>query len=210
MASKRKTKAEKLASTPLEEIGKLKGEAGEATLRSYIKTFRYAYKRRSSAFRRAGLRSVALAIFQDSKAAEMRPLGKLNRNQLISEFASYADFFSAEGGSTEGARKINLEQDRRIFGTDSRNRPLRRMSQDERDRFWKIYNEFLHQKKLAEEKYGSGQIQQILASEKFRDDFDTDDLQGLFDELEETLESVKEGEELEEELNIQRGRGDNI
>lgn len=90
---------------------------------------------------------------------------RANRQQLLNELFRLQEFFGSQSATVPGARKINLEQDKRIFGTDAKGKPLRRMTLEERTDFWASYNEF---KSLKKESYirnmGSNTIQQVLGS----------------------------------------------
>ena len=67
---------------------------------------------------------------------------RMNMNQMRNEVFKLQEFFEADTSTVPGARKVQAEQDRRIFGTDSRGRPKKRMTVEERTDFWKVYEEY--------------------------------------------------------------------
>lgn len=68
---------------------------------------------------------------------------KVKRVDATAELQRYHDFLNARSSTVSGARKIMEEQDARIFGTDENGKPLQRMSAEQRENFWSVYNEFL-------------------------------------------------------------------
>ena len=67
---------------------------------------------------------------------------RMNINQMRGELYQLQDFFQSESSTVPGARKIQKEQDIRIFGQDSIGRPKKRMTVEQRTNFWKIYEEY--------------------------------------------------------------------
>lgn len=145
--AKRITKAEQIAKKSPEEFGRLSGKSGMKQLLSYARTLKSGYTRRVSSFNRKGLVSYAKISFENSypKDAKQVPLTKMTRNQLLLEIARYSKFFNDQTSSEAGIRRINREQDKRIFGTDSRGHPLRTMTAKEREDYWDFYDEFRNQ-----------------------------------------------------------------
>lgn len=58
------------------------------------------------------------------------------------ELSRLHDFFNAKTSTARGAEKVMQAQDARIFGVDSKGKPLDTLSREERDFFWSVYNEF--------------------------------------------------------------------
>ena len=120
MAKRKQTQAEKIASIPIEQIIKMSGKERK-TLENYVRTLRGGYKRRVQSFARKGLTSHAQIAFEgtipDKKPVQ---LTKMTRNQLILEFARYSKFFNDVTSSEAGIKKVNREQDIRIFGQDAK------------------------------------------------------------------------------------------
>lgn len=163
--AKKLTQAEKIAKISPEQLGYLKGESGKKKLISYLRTLRTGYNRRVGAFSRKGLTSYAQISLEKSSPASLRgvQLNKLTRNQLIFEIVRYQKFFNDATSSEAGIKKVNREQDARIFGTDKRGRPLNTMSQEEREEYWDFYDEFKAQNKEWSGQPYSETIQQSLA-----------------------------------------------
>ena len=67
---------------------------------------------------------------------------RMNMNQMRNEVFKLQEFFEAETSTVPGARRVQAEQDRRIFGTDSRGRAKNRMTVEERTDFWKVFEEY--------------------------------------------------------------------
>lgn len=204
----RKTKAEIIAEIPIEEIVKESGQEGMKKLRSYLKTLRYGYTRRSSSFKKAGIKSPATRQIEEYQAKrKLKNIADMSRNQIVLEIAMLQDFFNAKTSTVKGVRDVYKEQDKRIFGVDRRGRPARTMTQEERDRYWALYNEYINQKRGAEERFGSGQIQMFLADAIYGRVGPIDDLQQLFDRIEAALTEEREAENIGQLLNLYRGRG---
>lgn len=111
---------------------------------------------------------------------------RMNMNQMRNEVFKLQEFFEAETSTVPGARRVQAEQDRRIFGTDSRGRAKNRMTVEERTDFWKVYEEYkkmrpadvLEQSNIVQQAIG-----QILI-ENDRIDFSMETLQKVMDKVE--------------------------
>lgn len=106
---------------------------------------------------------------------------RMNINQMRSELFHLQNFFQAETSTVPGARKIQKEQDIRLFGSDSRGRPKKRMTVDQRTNFWSLFEEY---KKMrpADVFEQSNMVQQQLAQmmiEKGNLDFSTQSINDL-------------------------------
>lgn len=208
MAKKKLTKAEKVAQVPAEQIGKLRGEAGRAQLINYVRTMRMGYNRRVAAFKRKGLVSHAQITLENSLPNKRRrmSLDKLSRNQLILEFIRYQRFFNSETATEKGIRRINREQDIRIFGTDlSGRKPAGEMTQDERIRYWSYYDEFKNQYPNLIARYGSERIQETLASQIAIDE--TGKMLDVINNVKYIMEIFSKEPQPEEAPNVYSGRG---
>lgn len=208
MAKKRKTKAETIAHIPIEQITKMSGQ-DRKKLEGYVRTLRTGYKRRVQSFSRKGLISHAQIALEGTIPDKRQvQLTKLTRNQLILEFARYSKFFNDVTSSEAGIKKVNREQDVRIFGQDAKGRPRRTMSDEERQRYWSLYEEYENQHPSASSKYGSESIQQQLADALF----DTQSIQGdnlvdFLDRVEQRLAQKYMEENLRGVPNVYSGRG---
>lgn len=210
MATRKKklTKAEKISNLPIEEVMKLSGKEGRKKLEGFIKSLRFGYKRRVQSFAKKGLISHAQIALEGTLPQGNRvQLTKMTRNQLILEFARYSKFFQDETSSEEGIKKVNKEQDIRIFGTDDKGRPNRTMTGEERQKFWSLYEEFQNQQPTANSKYGSESIQQMVAEAMFDPGANPrENLVDFLDRVEERLSKKQTEENLRSVPNVYSGR----
>ena len=89
-------------------------------------------------------------------------INRISRNRAMAELFRLQEFFSAKTSDVKGAREVNKEQDRRIFGVDKNGKPLGKMTSAERKAYWDLYDEFVNQNPTYEYIYGSNRIQQYL------------------------------------------------
>lgn len=200
--------AEKIAEIPIEEIAKINAKERKQ-LEKYVKTLQSGYKRRVQAFERKNLVSHAQVSLEGSlTGAKQIPISKMTRNQLILEFARYSKFFNSVTSTERGIKEVNREQDKRIFGTDSRGRPRKTMSTDERREYWKTYDEFKNQNPTATSKYGSESIQQQVADALFTEGAVNDeDFVGTLNRIRESLVAKHKEQNLRSVPNVYSGRG---
>lgn len=139
---------------------------------------------------------------------------KMSRNQVLSEIFIHQNFHKAQSSTVQGARKIQREQDIRLFGETPSGRPKKRMSVEQRFRFWAVYEEFNRTYKNKEYLYGSNRIQQALASMvagnklKSTNTINTEDLDELLRTLEESQQEEREeqGDYEFDDANVYSGR----
>lgn len=107
-----------------------------------------------------------------------KSVSRMRQSELRGEIFRLQEFFDSQSATVPGARKIALEQDKRIFGETKTGKPKRRMSVEQRKNFWSAYDEY---KNIHSESYvrnmGSNTIQQMLAeiateSATFDEDFE--------------------------------------
>lgn len=171
--AKKKTRAEEYAEIPIEFITQFKTTPEDmAELIKMVNTMRQGFRRRVAQFERAGEYSYAADKYARDYDPTVRNLIKGKspaeaRNILVHEFARYQSFFEAKSSSLEGIRKINRDQDIRIFG-ESDGEPLGTLTLGERRAYWAMYSEFLNSNEALVRRQGSDRIQQMLA------DFTTD------------------------------------
>lgn len=207
--AKRITKAEKIAAMSPEELAKYKGLSGDKQLRSYLSTLRAGYKRRVGSFSRKGLVSYAQISFEKSAPNNLKgvPLTKMNRNQLLLEIARYSKFFNDVTSTEKGIRETNYAQDRRIFGTDYKGRPLYTMTQKEREEYWDFYDEFKNQFPEWSTQPFSESVQQSLAEAIFEDpDFENATFTQKLRIAREHFELLQDKESMEDGPNVLSGR----
>lgn len=214
---KKKTVAEKIAEIPIEDVARLSGKSGRKQLESYVRKLQAGYKRRVGSFKRKDLVSYA-QISLEKSLPKRKPvqLTKMTRNQLLLEFARYSKFFSDVTSTEEGIRKVNKEQDLRIFGEDGKGRPVRKMTSSEREDYWDLYDEFYNQFKDDKAKYSSETVQQMLGDAVFGDYLNEDgyispnvDLQKFLDKVAEKVLNKQRNENIRSVPNVYSGRGNN-
>ena len=111
---------------------------------------------------------------------------RMNMNQMRNEVFKLQEFFDADTSTVPGARRVQAEQDRRIFGTDSRGRAKNRMTVEERTNFWMVFEEYkkmrpadvLEQSNIVQQAIG----QILIENDKI--DFNMETLQKLMDKVE--------------------------
>lgn len=111
---------------------------------------------------------------------------RMNMNQMRNEIFKLQEFFDADTSTVPGARRVQAEQDRRIFGTDSRGRAKNRMTVEERTNFWTVFEEYkkmrpadvLEQSNIVQQAIG----QILIENDKI--DFNMETLQKLMDKVE--------------------------
>lgn len=206
------TKAEKIARTPSEVIGKLKGEAGVKELQGYVRTLRSAYKRRVQAFKRRNIISHAqLALERDLPTEyKEKPVKQMSRNALILDFYRYANFFNAESSSIKGALKINREQDARIFGVDEKGKLRKTMTDSERTEFWDLYDDFKAAYPTLVGAPQSETVQQQLAVLVDNDDFKKKDLADKLKYAKRVLTKLQQKQNARRIPNVRSGRRSNF
>lgn len=202
---KKLTQAEKIAKIPIEDIVKLSGEEGNKKLINYARTLKSGYKRRVASIKKQGLISHAQISLEEHLPKKDKKLTNLTRNQLILEIVRYQKFFNDETSSISGIRKVNAAQDARIFGVDKRGHPRQRMTVDERERFWSLYDEYKNQNPGGTTKYGSETVQQFLASKIV--DGPKKSIIEMLKSLEEELSEYSTTENLETVPNVYSGKG---
>lgn len=140
--SSRLTKAEKIAKIPIENMARKSGSDGLKELRDAVRTLRMSYKRRVQSLAKKGLVSHAQISLEESISGNEKPVSSMTRNQLLLDFARYSKFFNDKTSSEKGIREVNREQDARIFGTAPGGKPVRQMTNKEREKFWSVYDEY--------------------------------------------------------------------
>lgn len=126
------------------------------------------YGRRLRNIEKSG--EVSQALISLEKSGGVRDdLSSLSRNQLIHEVSKYRQFLTSKTSSVKGIRQVNREQDKLIFGTDSRGRAKHRMSNEERERYWALYNEYLASDRASRYRFGSDRLLSVVGEVHTRD-----------------------------------------
>lgn len=208
------TKAEILAKTPYQEISKIKfDEKGRKKLIADVTALRSAYKRRVLSFKRNGLVSHAqIALEREIPRTKQVQLTEMTRNQLLLEFFRYATFFNSETSTAEGIKRLNREQDARIFGVDNKGRPRLTMSKEERILFWDTYEEYKNQFPAdVNQQFSSEQTQQFIADAIFgKNSISSIGLADFLSQVRDRLQSNKEAEDIQDVPNTFSGRRDDF
>ena len=68
---------------------------------------------------------------------------KISRNRAYNEIFQIQQFFKAKTSDVKGAKEVMRDQDIRIFGATKTGRPKKRMTTDQRTRFWSLYEDFI-------------------------------------------------------------------
>ena len=152
----------KLKNLSPEKLGRMKEEQIRQILteaRKVVKTQAEKFEKYSST-----VYSPAYEKIKDYYGESAENVESMTRNQMLSEVFRLQDFVNAKTSTIPGARKVALEQDKRIYGVDKFGRPNYRMSVDEREKYWSLYQEFLNQNPSGERAYTSDKIQEFLGS----------------------------------------------
>lgn len=157
----RKITYAKLKSMGATEISKMNQQQAAEMLKQFREKFQY----RQKAFDRAGKNVYSPALEKMEEYYDRNGVQSpesMNVNRIRSELFHIQEFFNSKTADVKGAREVMREQDARIFGINDRGTPTKRMTLEERTKFWSVYEEFLKTYKNAEAIYGSEKIQQFL------------------------------------------------
>lgn len=167
------------------QIGKLKAPE----LRELLRGVRNLFTQQEKTFKRHEKTVFSPAMDKMKDFYENRGKNapsRMNMNQMRNEVFKLQEFFEAETSTVPGARRVQAEQDRRIFGTDSRGRAKKRMTVEERTDFWKVFEEYkkmrpadvLEQSNIVQQAIG----QILIENDKI--DFNMETLQKVMDRVE--------------------------
>ena len=167
------------------QIGKMKSPE----LRELLRGARNLFNQQEKTFKRyeKSVFSPALNKMRDfyEDRGKNAP-SRMNMNQMRNEVFKLQEFFEADTSTVPGARRVQAEQDRRIFGTDSRGRAKNRMTVEERTNFWTVFEEYkkmrpadvLEQSNIVQQAIG----QILIENDKI--DFNMETVQKLMDKVE--------------------------
>lgn len=85
------------------------------------------------------------------------------RNFLIAKLQAYYGFLNAQSSTVKGIREVDRQQDIRLFGSYTRGGrevAKHRMTDEERVKFWELYNEFIKSNPAAFSQWGSSTVVQ--------------------------------------------------
>lgn len=200
----------KMSSSEISSLNTKDGSAQEM-LRQFREKFRYRMK----AFDRAGKNVYSPALekmesYYDRNGVQSPET--MNVNRIRSELFHIQEFFNSKTADVKGAREVMREQDARIFGTNERGTPIKRMTIEERTKFWSVYEEFLKTYKNAEALYGSDKIQQYLGDLTLQDRKKSGVFMrgsiGLMQQMDSLMKTLREnvGEYHADMRNVRQGR----
>lgn len=194
------------------EIGKLSASQTSDLLRKS----REIFKQREKSFAKAGRNIFSYALDKMQSYYEdkgVQSTEKMSRNEMQAELFRLQEFFNSQTANVKGARLIMREQDARIFGIDENGNPIKRMTLEERTKFWSVYEEFMKSNPRYDNVYQSGKVQQYLGEimtgeRKEKGVFKKDSI-GLIKRLSELQRKMREDESDYEYFgfNVFSGRG---
>lgn len=80
----------------------------------------------------------------DHFESQKKSPSRLRREEAVAELQRARDFLNAKSSTVAGAREIIRQQDERIFGINEKTgKPNARLTRDQREMFWDLYDEFL-------------------------------------------------------------------
>ena len=191
------------------------GKMTRGQLQPLVRQARALLKNQEKIFKKyeSSVYSPALEKIQDYYGMKGdRKIRSMTRGELQNELVRLQDFFESETSTVPGARRVQVEQDRRIFGvktesgisyTEKSGRPVNRMSVEQRRSFWAAYMEYTSLKGEAYTRNLSDVIQQFLGEmvmDQFGDgplDLEYEDMMAFFRELEMRIAQRKDEEEWE-------------
>lgn len=178
----RKTKYEKWGGEEFTTKGKT-----IAQLKKELQLIKRATNRRITYLRKEGVSSVAVERLKEALKGT-KPLQKIKKIwEILPIYSAYHSFWESKGSTVAGAREINYEQDKRIFGYIDEDRPelglAGHLTKEEREEFWAAYMEFENQYKADMTYLDSTRVQRLLGQEFTR-------RRGKFD-MAEALQNVR-------------------
>lgn len=140
------------------------GKMTRNQIASLVADMRSKLQKRQKQFEKAGkyVYSPAIEKIEEYYDGGKRSISKQTRNQLLEEAFRLQSFFKSYTATVKGARKVMRDQDIRIFGKKESGAPRYKMTNEQRVKFWKFYDEFLNQRKDAYYRFKSSAIQQYL------------------------------------------------
>ena len=182
--------------TPLDISRLTKQQAKEI-----IQKMRPRAERKEASFARNNtIYSPAIEQYQQKK---VKINTKTKRNDLLKEVRNLQKLTSSKTFTVKGAKAVQEEQSKRLFGTDLFGKPMGRLTKEEAKKFWKTYNELINQHPALVSFIPYMKIQQYIAQSGAYRKFSANTL----DEIYETLMNQR-NEEDEFVPNVFSGSGD--
>lgn len=177
---------------------------GKEPMSKLLKKVRSATARRTASLSKNKSYSYASHQFNQSikktyMSGKLPPIENMSYKQMERELRFHHQFWSSKTSTSSGARKEQLEQSRRIFGTDKKGKPIRVMTLEESRAFWSAYEEFYNMYKDSTARFDSTRIQQAIGSTMSMLGGFVEPDSDLVKILSEAMEKLKYQSELEEQ-----------
>ena len=172
------------------EVGKMSTE----DLRNLLGEARKKYSVRAKSLKRVSdkIYSPALeAMERYYEAVGVQSTEHVSRNRAYNELFNIRQFFNAKSSDVKEARKINIEQDKMLFGVTKSGRAKFRMDTKQRKKFWDLYDDFTEFSKTAETAFGYQNIWSELATIVVEQPYLINDKLAVFNLLENRLNHEK-------------------
>ena len=172
------------------EVGKMSTE----DLRNLLGEARKKYSVRAKSLKRVSDKIYSPALEAMERYYEdvgVQSTEKVSRNRAYNELFNIRQFFNAKSSDVKEARKINIEQDKMLFGVTKSGRAKFRMDTKQRKKFWDLYDDFTEFSKTAETAFGYQNIWSELATIVVEQPYLINDKLAVFNLLENRLNHEK-------------------
>ena len=172
------------------EVGKMSTE----DLRNLLGEARKKYSVRAKSLKRVSDKIYSPALEAMERYYEdvgVQSTEHVSRNRAYNELFNIRQFFNAKSSDVKEARKINIEQDKMLFGITKSGRAKFRMDTKQRKKFWDLYDDFTEFSKTAETAFGYQNIWSELATIVAEQPYLINDKLAVFNLLENRLNHEK-------------------
>ena len=172
------------------EVGKMSTE----DLRNLLGEARKKYSVRAKSLKRVSDKIYSPALEAMERYYEdvgVQSTEHVSRNRAYNELFNIRQFFNAKSSDVKEARKINIEQDKMLFGVTKSGRAKFRMDTKQRKKFWDLYDDFTEFSKTAETAFGYQNIWSELATIVVEQPYLINDKLAVFNLLENRLNHEK-------------------
>ena len=172
------------------EVGKMSTE----DLRNLLGEARKKYSVRAKSLKRVSDKIYSPALEAMERYYEdvgVQSTEKVSRNRAYNELFNIRQFFNAKSSDIKEARKINIEQDKMLFGVTKSGRAKFRMDTKQRKKFWDLYDDFTEFSKTAETAFGYQNLWSELATIVVEQPYLINDKLAVFNLLENRLNHEK-------------------
>lgn len=142
-----------------QDIGELLKDKKEA--QNFLRSARKAVEKRIEQFSKPGSHTWSPAVEKISDYSQ-KQISRMKKTEIGAELARIQDFFNSKTSTVKGAREVAREQDAAIFGVDSTGKPNRRMTYQQRTKFWEAYDKFQETYAITAALLGSSRFQEVL------------------------------------------------